>query len=40
LMALMGVMRVRNEENCIGSVTGAGRNVIGGAIYQGFYKKI
>jgi anhydro-N-acetylmuramic acid kinase len=40
LMALMGVMRVRNEENCLGSVTGAGRNAIGGAIYQGFYKKI
>jgi anhydro-N-acetylmuramic acid kinase len=40
LMALMGVMRVRSEENCIGSVTGAQRNAIGGAIYQGFYKKI
>jgi anhydro-N-acetylmuramic acid kinase len=40
LMALMGVMRVRSEENCIGSVTGAERNSIGGAIYQGFYKKI
>jgi anhydro-N-acetylmuramic acid kinase len=40
LMALMGVMRVRNEENCLGSVTGAARNAIGGAIYQGHYKKI
>jgi len=40
LMALMGVMRVRNENNCIGSVTGAQRDSIGGAIYQGFYKKI
>jgi anhydro-N-acetylmuramic acid kinase len=40
LMALMGVLRVRNENNCIGSVTGAERDSIGGAIYQGFYKKI
>jgi anhydro-N-acetylmuramic acid kinase len=40
LMALMGVLRVRGENNCIGSVTGAERDSIGGAIYQGFYKKI
>jgi anhydro-N-acetylmuramic acid kinase len=40
LMALMGVLRVRGENNCIGSVTGAERDSIGGAVYQGFYKKI
>lgn len=40
LMALMGVLRVRGEANCIASVTGAERDAIGGAIYQGYYKKI
>ncbi len=40
LMALMGVLRLRGEVNCLGSVTGAERDSIGGAIYQGYYKKI
>lgn len=40
LMALMAVLRVRGEVNCLASVTGAERNAIGGAIYQGYYKKI
>lgn len=40
LMALMGVLRIRNEVNCLGTATGAMRDSIGGAIYQGYYKKI
>jgi anhydro-N-acetylmuramic acid kinase len=40
LMALVGVLRVRNEANCLSSVTGASRNNIGGAIYQGHEKQL
>lgn len=40
LMALMGVLRLRNEVNCLGAVTGASQNNIGGAIYQGTKKKL
>jgi anhydro-N-acetylmuramic acid kinase len=40
LMALMGVMRIRNENNCLASATGASRDSIGGAVYQGYFKKI
>lgn len=40
LMALLGVLRVENIPNCMASVTGAKRDTIGGAIYQGFKKKI
>lgn len=35
LMALMGVLRVENQVNCMASVTGARFDTIGGAIYQG-----
>lgn len=38
LMALMGVLRYRNEVNCLSSVTGAKSDSIGGAIYQGTRK--
>lgn len=40
LMALMGVLRVRNEVNCFSSVTGASRDNIGGCIYQGSQKQL
>lgn len=40
LMALVGVLRVRNEANCLSSVTGASRDNIGGAIYQGHEKQL
>ena len=33
VFALMGVLRWRNEANCLASVTGASGNAIGGAIY-------
>jgi anhydro-N-acetylmuramic acid kinase len=40
IMALMGVLRIRNETNCLASVTGASQDCIGGIIYQGIDKKI
>lgn len=40
LMALVGVLRVRGEVNCLASVTGANRDNIGGAIYQGHEKQL
>lgn len=40
LMALMGVLRVENIPNCMQSVTGAKRDTIGGAIFQGSKKTI
>jgi len=40
LMALLGVLRVENISNCMASVTGAKRDTIGGAIYQGDKKKL
>ncbi len=40
LMALVGVLRVRGEANCLASVTGAQRDNIGGAIYQGHEKQL
>ncbi|MEX0812361.1 MAG: anhydro-N-acetylmuramic acid kinase [Chitinophagales bacterium] len=40
LMALMGVLRVRNEVNCLSAVTGAKADSVGGAIYQGTEKKL
>jgi anhydro-N-acetylmuramic acid kinase len=40
LMALMGVLRVRNEVNCISAVTGSKFDNIGGAIYQGTKKTL
>lgn len=40
LMALMGTLRVVNRANCLKSVTGAKRDTIGGAIYQGWKKQI
>ncbi len=38
MIALMGVMRIENVPNCIHTVTGAVRSVIGGAIHQGWKK--
>ncbi len=35
MIGLMGVLRARNEINCLGTVTGAERDNIGGVIYQG-----
>ena len=40
LMALMGVLRVENKVNVMRSVTGAKRDTIGGAIWQGWKKMI
>jgi anhydro-N-acetylmuramic acid kinase len=40
LMALMGVLRIENIPNVMCSVTGAGRDTIGGAIHQGYSKII
>jgi anhydro-N-acetylmuramic acid kinase len=34
LMALMGVLRLEQIPNCIGSVTGAAKDAIGGAVYR------
>ncbi len=35
LMAMMGVMRMENVPNCLASVTGAERDVVGGAVFNG-----
>jgi anhydro-N-acetylmuramic acid kinase len=40
LMALMGVLRVENKVNVMRSVTGAKRDTIGGAIWQGWKKMV
>ncbi len=40
LMALLGVLRVENKENCFAQITKAQSNSIGGAIYQGIKKHI
>ncbi len=40
MMGLMGVLRLRNETNCMTSVTGAERDNVGGAIYQGVKFKV
>ncbi len=40
LMALMGVMRIESVPNCIHTVTGAVRSVIGGVVHQGWQKTI
>lgn len=34
VFAFMGVLRLRNEDNCLKSVTGASRNCSGGEIYE------
>ena len=33
VFALLGVLRMREEVNTLASVTGAGRNSVGGAVY-------
>lgn len=38
IFALLGVLRLRNENNCLHSVTGAAQNNIGGALYGDFNK--
>jgi len=40
LMALMGVLRITNQNNCLQTVTGAKRDTVGGAIYQGWKRTI
>ncbi len=40
LMGLMGVLRLENVPNCLQTVTGAQRNVIGGAVHQGWKKQV
>lgn len=40
LIALMGVLRLENQTNCLASVTGAKFDTIGGAIYQGRKKTL
>ncbi len=36
MIALMGVFRLENEPNCMSSVTGAHRDMVAGAIHQGW----
>lgn len=40
IMGLIGVLRVENETNTLSDVTGADRDTIGGAIYQGWKKQL
>jgi len=40
LMGLMGVLRLENVPNCLQTVTGAKRSVIGGAVHQGWKKQV
>jgi anhydro-N-acetylmuramic acid kinase len=40
LMALLGLLRIKNQTNCFSEITGAMQDSIGGAIYQGIKKRI
>jgi anhydro-N-acetylmuramic acid kinase len=35
VMAFIGVLRIKNETNCLASVTGASRDSVGGVVYYG-----